>query len=424
MDSYIITGGNRLNGKVSVSAAKNVVLPIIACSLMSKDDIILKNCERLKDVEKMLDIAVNLGGKAYFDGNSIHINCKDLQQKPITSEYTSQIRSSIFILGPLLTRFGYAEISHPGGCEIGLRPIDLHLEGLRMLGVNITEKNGIIICDGSNMKSADIYLDFPSVGATENIIMASVQLNGTTIIRNAAKEPEIRDLAKFINMLGGRVFGAGSDTICVEGVRKLGGGIYNPISDRIITGTIMSACAVCGGEILIDNCDFESINALIDKFRQSGCKIKKYGGSILFASDERPKSIRKIETQPFPGFPTDMQPQMCAMLAYAKGVSVMVENVFENRFKYTMQLKKAGADITVKDRVAIIKGRKTLHGCTLLAEDLRGGAALVVAALGAEGKSEVVDVRHIDRGYYMLENTLNSLGADMRRVRKNVTICG
>ncbi len=415
MESFKITGGNKMCGTVVLPSAKNAVLPLIACSVASCEEIVLKNCKRLSDADKMLKMIKNLGGKAEFVNADIVIDCSGLKESVISDKLASEIRSSIFLLGPMLSRFGYVEISRPGGCEIGLRPIDLHIDGLKRLNVKIFERNGLLICDGSKMRSADVYLDFPSVGATENLIMASLKLNGVTIIRNAAKEPEITDLANFINMIGGRVFGAGTDTVCVEGVKKLYGGIYEPIPDRIVAGTYMAACAVSGGEIRLENCGKNDMSALLDKFERAGCKTVFEKRDIVFSAPERLKCVGRTETQPFPGFPTDMQPQLVAMLCFSDGTSVVVENVFESRFKYTMQLQKAGADITVKDRIAVIRGKKSLFGCEMVAQDLRGGAAIVIAAIGAEGESTINDVRHIDRGYFKLEEDLNSLGVDIKR---------
>ncbi|MBS6477451.1 MAG: UDP-N-acetylglucosamine 1-carboxyvinyltransferase [Firmicutes bacterium] len=416
-DSVIVKGKSMLAGEIELPAAKNAVLPLIAAAVISKEEIVIKNCRPLSDINKMMEIIRHLGGEAYFSYSDIVINCKYAEPRKIDEKFTGEIRSSVFLLGPLLARFGNAELCYPGGCEIGLRPIDLHIDGLKRLGVSICEKGGIICCDGKNMKAGDVCLDFPSVGATENLIMASVFLEGNTIIRNAAKEPEIRDLADFINMLGGRVYGAGTDTICVQGVKKIMGGIYRPMPDRIVAGTIMAAGAVCGGKIRLKNYCERDMKAVEAKYRQAGAKIihEKNAASVEFCG--RIKSVRKTETQPFPGFPTDMQPVFTSSLCYAAGTGVVVENLFESRFRYVGQLIKTGADVTVKDRVAIIRGKACLHGAIMKAEDLRGGAALIVAALGAEGESIITGMRHVDRGYYRIENIFLSLGANIERIK-------
>ena len=416
MESLLIRGRKKLTGELALPAAKNAVLPLLALTVASKEDICLRHCLPIADVEKMLAILRYIGAKAGFENNDIYINCRETEPKPISELLTGEIRSSIFMLGPLLARFKTAEICYPGGCEIGLRPIDLHIEGLKRLGVKICEKGGFLVCDGSNMHAGDIYLDFQSVGATENLIMASIFLPGKTVIRNAAKEPEIRDLGAFINMLGGRVFGAGSDTVIIEGVKKLGGGEYRPLTDRITAGTYIAAAAAAGGEITLNNYCEKDMRAVEAKFRQCGVSIMLHGSSATIRSDGHLCAAKRIETHPFPGFPTDMQPQMTAALCFAKGTSIVIENLFENRFKYTRQLIKMGADITVKGSVAVIKGKGALHEADMTAEDLRGGAAIVVAALGAAGDSRISGLSHIDRGYYKIENDLRLLGADVERI--------
>lgn len=415
MECLIVNGKRKLNGEITLPAAKNAVLPLLALTSATEDDIVLKGCCPLADVMKMLEIITYLGGTARFIGSDIHVCCEAVRPKEIGEKFTGEIRSSIFMLGPMLARFRHAEICYPGGCEIGLRPIDLHIEGLKRLGVAISEQGGKLICDGGNMRAGEVYLDFPSVGATENLIMASIYLPGRTIIRNAAMEPEIRDLGAFINMLGGKVYGAGSDTVCIEGVKKLSGGVYRPVPDRIVAGTYIAALAVCGGKVTLSNYRERDMKAIEAKFRQAGVSVSHRDEAAVFCATEILRAVRKTETQPFPGFPTDMQPQFAAALCYAKGLSIVVENMFESRFRYTRQLLKAGADITVKDSVAIIKGKGVLGPADMLAEDLRGGAALVIAALGACGKSRITGLRHIDRGYYRIENGFSALGADIER---------
>lgn len=415
MEYITVRGKRKLCGEISLPAAKNAVLPIFAASLMIKGQVLIKDCQPLADVKKMAEIVGFLGGTAKFSGGDLFIDCRHVQPKPLEEKYTSEIRSSVFLLGPLLGAFGCACLCYPGGCEIGLRPIDLHIDGLKRLGVVISEKNGKIFCDGTNMRAGEVCLDFPSVGATENLVMASALLDGTTIIRNAAKEPEVRDLANFINVAGGKVYGGGTDTICVQGVKKLGEVIYKPLPDRIVAGTAVAACAVGGGKIALKNYCERDMKAVEAKFRQEGARITHEENAAVFEFSDRPKTVRKTETQPFPGFPTDMQPLFLATLCYARGTGIMVENLFESRYRYTRQLIKTGADITVKDRVAIVRGKQNLRSADMTAEDLRGGAALIVAALGAEGESVIRGIRHVDRGYYKIEKLLLSLGADISR---------
>ena len=415
MEYLRVTGGNRLDGSLKITSAKNAVLPIIAGALLSEEDILIKNCSALSDITAMMKIIRSTGGKAEYDGNNILINCRNSNPALIESDLTGKIRSSIFIMGPILARFKHAALSYPGGCEIGLRPIDLHIFGLKKLNVKIREENGHIICDGSDMKSAEIDLDFPSVGATENIMMAAVFLNGKTTIRNAAREPEIVDLADFINSIGGNIYGAGTDTLVVEGVKKLSGGEYTPVPDRIAGCTFLAACALTGGDVYLENLRSDTVNAVTEKLMRAGCELTRGYDFVRIRSSGKLKAIHKVETQPYPGFPTDMQAPLVAMLTRANGCSVMVENLFENRYKYTVQLNKMGAKITVKDRIAVVKGVNKLHGTSIKSEDLRGGAALVIAALAAEGESIVTGVSHIDRGYYKIEDDFRSLGADIKR---------
>lgn len=415
-NQLIIRGGKRLSGELLVTAAKNSVLPLIACCIMSEKEIHIKNCPEIADIFSMIEIIRTIGGEARLENGTLTVNCKNANPKLVSADLTSKIRSSVFILGPILARFHYADISYPGGCEIGLRPIDLHIYGLKRLGVKVSEVSGMIICDGSMKKGGTVHLDFPSVGATENILMAGVLGKGVTVIRNAAREPEIVDLQNFINFLGGKVSGAGTGVITVEGVSKLGGGEYNPIGDRIAAATYLTAVGSAGGNALIKGVAPELMHSVLEKMRMAGCDISEFPDGVRIESEGRLRAVRKIETQPFPGFPTDMQPQITAMLALAEGSSCVVENMFESRFKYTAQLIKMGAEIIVKDRVAVVKGVKKLYGANVSAEDLRGGAALITAALGAEGETCISGMHHIDRGYDKIENVLTSLGADIKRV--------
>lgn len=319
------------------------------------------------------------------------------------------------MLGPLVSKFGYAKIAYPGGCDIGLRPIDIHLKGLKELGVKIVEKHGYILCDGKDMKGANINLDYPSVGATENLMMAAVLTKGTTKITNSAKEPEIVDLQNFLNVMGAKISGAGTDTITIEGVKSLGGAVYTPIPDRIICGTVLIACAMCGGKVTIKNCILEHFVSLAHKLQKSGCKLYINNDKITLESSGKLKSVGLIETLPYPGFPTDLQAQMLAMQTISEGYTIIKENLFETRFKFASELKKMGANIKVNGQTAFVCGTKKLQGADVYASDLRGGAALVLAGLCAEGYTTVHNIYHIDRGYENLEKLFSALGAKIQR---------
>ena len=415
MDNFFICGGNKLFGELEISTSKNAVLPILAGCILCEGQIILHKFPRYEDTKNMLAILSNLGAKWQFQDDSVVIECHSINKAEIPIELASKIRSSIFSLGAIISRLKKAKVAYPGGCNIGARPIDLHLKGLKGLGVKIVEKHGYIYCDGNNMKAGIVSLDFPSVGATENIMLASVFLKGKTKIINCAREPEIVDLANFLNSLGAKICGAGTSVIEIEGVQKLFSGEYTPIGDRIITGTYILATAMCGGKVTLTNVCYDNVFALLNKLKNNCCKITYKGDKLTLVADKRPKGIAKIETRPFPGFPTDLQPQMIAMLSISKGTSVVVENLFESRFKHISELKKLGADIIVHDNTAIIKGVSELYGANVVSCDLRGGAGMVLAGLVAKGYTTVCDVNHIDRGYYHMENDLQKLGANIER---------
>lgn len=414
MDVFRIMGGKRLSGRVRLSGAKNAVLPILAAALLTDEPVVLKDCPRLKDVSNMLSILQTLGCTYQRREDEILVDASGAQGWEMPGELSKQLRSSIFMMGSILGRFRRATVTYPGGCEIGLRPIDLHLSGLRALGVRISEAHGMIYCDGSDMRGGEVQLDFPSVGATENVMMAAVLSKGQTVIHNAAREPEIEDLQNFINAMGGKVRGAGSSTIFIEGVSALHGAVYSPLPDRIVAGTLMAAAAATGGELELDNVHMGDLAAVSDKMRQAGCEIETRDNTLTLRAPRILRPVR-ISTQPFPGFPTDMQAQMMAMACLAQGTSVIVENVFENRFAQASQLRRMGADILIHDRTAVIHGGR-LTGASVASRDLRGGAALVIAALAAEGVSEVSNVEFIDRGYDALECTLSALGAQIQRL--------
>ncbi len=417
MDKFIIDGGQRLLGTIRLQSAKNSVLPLLAASVLTEKQVTIREVPKIADVLCMAQILRELGARVEFSGGDVTIDSSNASNHEISSALTKELRSSVFMLGSLLTRFRRALIAYPGGCDIGLRPIDLHLSALKRLGVKIRERDGFIFCECDRLRGAEIALDFPSVGATENILLAAVKAEGRTILQGAAKEPEIVDLQGFLNAMGAKVRGAGTDVIEIEGVKTLGGVTYKPLKDRIEAGTFLIACAICGGETEVVGVPAENIRLLLHKLRENGCKIHSKNGKITIESTGKLKCNRRIETMPFPGFPTDLQAQATALNCGASGGSLIVENLFETRFKFVPELKKMGADIEVKGRTAFVRGVPRLHGATLVSCDLRGGAALVLAALGAEGVSEVLDLSHIDRGYFDFESKLSKLGAHLKRVR-------
>jgi len=416
MEKLHIKGGNKLYGTVKIGCAKNAYLPILAGAILCEGKVKLNNYPFYKDILNMTNILENLGAEKTFNDACIELDMTNLTNYEIPSNLSMLTRSSIFSLGAILGRFKKAKVAYPGGCDIGTRPIDLHLKGLRALNVKLIDKRGYITCDGSNMKGGIVHLDFPSVGATENIMMAGVLTKGETKIINGAKEPEIEDLQNFLNKAGAKIKGAGTNIITIKGVEKLNSVEYTPISDRIITGTYIIACGICGGEIILENANLNHLEALTDKLDKNCYKIWSKNNSIIINSKGKHNAITKIETMPYPGFPTDLQPQIVAMLSTCKGTSVVVENLFETRYKYTNELIKMGADIIIKERNAIIKGVENLYGAEVYATDLRGGAGLVLAGLMADGYTTVGNVSQIERGYENFEQTLADLGADIKRI--------
>lgn len=412
--SYLINGEKTLNGYIRVIGAKNSTLPILAAVMLTNKPVTLFDCPNLSDVKDMLDILEAIGGKYKREKETVFIDPSGINDWRIPDKQVKKIRSSVIIIGAAIARFGEADITYPGGCEIGLRPINLHLEALKKLGVNIVEDNGYLRFKAEMLKGTDIYLDYPSVGATENVMLAAVGAKGDTVIHNAAREPEIVDLAQFINELGGEiVVGAGSDTITVHGGKKLSGCQHRIIPDRIIAGTYMVAAAMTSGNVWIDNIIMPHVRSIVETLKVAGCEIIERESAIKVIGPNRLKAVKKLETMPYPGFPTDMQAQFTTMLTLAQGVSVIKENIFENRYKYVNQLRRMGSNIQIEDRVAIVAGMDQLHSAEVKAEDLRGGAALVLAGLGAKGKTSVLNVKHIERGYQNLSQELNELGADI-----------
>ncbi|MEG1499894.1 MAG: UDP-N-acetylglucosamine 1-carboxyvinyltransferase, partial [Clostridia bacterium] len=399
MEKIIINGGKKLSGEIEVPSSKNAYLPILAATLLCEDIVVLHKNPKFLDIFNMCKILNSLGAKTLMSGNDIIIDSTSLNNFEISHDLASELRSSIFSLGSILGRQKKAKVAFPGGCEIGARPIDIHIKGLESLGVKIVDRHGYLYCDGSNMKGGFVHLDFPSVGATENIMLAAVTIKGKTEISNAAKEPEIIDLQNFLNACGAKVKGAGTSIITISGVKRLHGTEYTPISDRIIAGTYLLACRMCLGNIKLTNAVPSNLSALFAKLDNSSCKMVCKNDIICLDQKERCRGLGKIETMPFPGFPTDLQAQLMACQTVADGTTMIVENMFESRFKQVPELIKMGGQITVKDRSAVIYGTKKLYGAEVSSHDLRGGAALVMAGLVADGYTVVSNINFIDRGY-------------------------
>ena len=423
MEAIVIRGRNRLRGTVRISGAKNAVLPMLAATVLTAAECVLHQVPDLRDVKVMVDILKGLGAeiKEEVDAEgrrTIRVKASKLVSTQVKEELTREMRSSIFLMGPLLGRSGRVMVSQPGGCAIGPRPIDLHLKGLQALGARIEEKHGYIYAKATSLSGNLIHLDFPSVGATENIMMAAVLSRGTTIIQNAAKEPEIVDLQNFLNSMGACIKGAGSSVIRVEGVDELGAVEHTVIPDRIETGTFMAAAAITGGELRLENVIPEHVEAITAKLREIGVIIHEDRDTIIVQAPERLRAV-DFKTLPYPGFPTDMQPQMMACMAVAEGTSIITETIFENRFKHAGELRRMGANITTEGRTAIVRGVPRLTGASVEAPSLREGAALILAGLVAEGPTVMEGVHHLDRGYEALEVKLQKVGADIRRADRS-----
>lgn len=412
---YIINGGNKLFGKIDIDSAKNSILPIIAATIMCDEECIIKDIPLYLDVLEMASILEKLGKKVEFNDNNLIISGSINSTSVIMAE-TKTLRSSIFMMGSILSKYRKAIFTYPGGCDIGKRPIDIHLSGLKRLGIKFSFANDLIYCDANKICGNVVELSFPSVGATENIMMASTLIeNEITIIKNCAREPEIVDLANFINSMGGKVFGAGYETIVVYGVKSLHSTEYRCIGDRIATATYLISGAICGGKIEVRNICPDFLLPLIIFLRNSGCKIDLFSDKIIMENFMRPKSIKKIETATYPGFPTDMQSLILALQTISKGTSTICETVFESRFKVVSELIKMGAKIKVDGQVAFVTGVSKLKPTNVTCPDLRGGAGLVLAGLSAKGTSEVDKIFHIERGYYNFDKNLQSLGADIQK---------
>jgi len=416
MDKIEITGGVRLHGEVTISGAKNAVLPIMTAAILSSGENVIKNVPNLRDVATMGKLLAHLGFGFHLEDNQVLLQTKKVTSIEAPYDFVKTMRASVLVLGPLLARSGKARVSLPGGCAIGARPINLHIKGLEKMGAKITLSEGYIEARAKQLKGAAIYFDIPTVTGTENLMMAAALANGTTIIENAACEPEVVDLANALISMGADIQGAGTSIIKIKGVNKLQPLDYTVIPDRIETATFIAAAAITHGDIKINKCRPEHLEAVINKMKEAGVKVTQKNDKLIVKGPERLSSI-DIKTMPHPGFPTDMQAQFMAMMAIADGTSLITENIFENRFMHIAELKRMGADLQVEGSTATVKGVKTLTGAPVMATDLRASASLVVAALAAQGTTVIDRVYHLDRGYERIENKLSLLGAKIRRIK-------
>ncbi len=418
MEKFVVTGEVQLNGIVRVGGAKNATLPIMAATLLCSGESIIHDVPNLRDIRAMQDILTLLGAKVTRENKTLVINTTNINKLEIPEHLMREMRASVFLMGPLLGRFNKVRLSYPGGCAIGPRPIDLHIKSLEKLGAVVEDSFGFINAEAARLTGGEIYLDFPSVGATENAMMASVLATGTTVIRNAAREPEICDLQNFLNKMGARIAGAGTDTINIEGVSSLSPAEHHVMPDRIQAGTFLIAGAITSGDVTVENISPEFLFSVTDKLQEFGAQIKTGPGYIrVIAGGLRGVDIK---TLPHPGFPTDLQAPILSLSSIAKGTTIITETIFENRFKHVDELRRMGAKIKVEGRTAIIRGVPKLTGAIVAAPDLRAGGALVLAALAAEGVSEIEYVYHIDRGYEEFEQKLQSLGAHIVRLNSGL----
>ena len=410
MKSYIIEGGKKLEGIVKISGSKNASLPILAATILNGNSNGLYNVPKIRDTKITLEILKLLGCKIKQNSGKIEINSKNISKTEIPEHLMREMRSTVILAGALLGRFKEVTFSYPGGCDIGSRPIDLHINAFKKLGIHVEEESGYIKCKANKIVGSNINLDFPSVGATENIILTTVLAEGTTVINNAAMEPEIVDLIYYLKKMGAKIDGGGTNKITITGVKKLSGASYNVMPDRIEAGTFLCAAAATGGNIILENVNSNHMESVLDKLEECGCEIRKFNNNIQLIAPKRIKPL-EIKTMTYPGFPTDMQQIFSAMLLKSSGTSVIVENIFENRYKFISELRKMGAKITVESRTAVITGKRNISSANMMCTDLRGGASLVIAALMAKGKSRIDNIDYILRGYENLDKKLNNIGA-------------
>lgn len=417
MERLMITGGVPLQGEIPVHGAKNSSLPLLAAAVLCRGETVLHNCPALSDVHAECEILSYLGCKVKREGRSVWINADEITRHSVPEPLMREMRSSIVFLGAIAARTGRAELSFPGGCELGPRPIDLHLAGLKKLGLVIEEERGSLICHvNGRLKGASIALSFPSVGATENILLAAVTAEGRTTLTNAAREPEIIDLAIFLNKCGAKISGAGEGTIVVEGVDSLHGCEHRVIPDRIVAATYLSCAACTGGDVLVTEAEPAHLAGILPIFEEMGCNVTVDGQNVRLKAPKRLRAAHDVRTMPYPGFPTDAQAPIMAAAAVAEGTSVFVENIFESRYKHAAELMRMGARIKLEGKIAIVEGVPSLHGADVICTDLRGGAALVAAGLAAEGDTVLREIHHIDRGYEQIEKALAPIGARIVRV--------
>lgn len=422
MDKLVINGSKRLTGEIEVHGSKNSVLPILAACVLSQGENIIHNCPILSDVDAALKILVELGCKIKREEHTVCVDSSGVNGFEISDSLMREMRSSVIFLGAILGRTGKAVLSTPGGCEIGLRPIDMHISAIEQLGAEVFEEHGRLHFECKNgLHGARVILPFPSVGATENIMIASCVAKGTTVITNAAREPEISDLADFLNGCGAKIHGAGDSTIIIDGVERLTATTHTVIPDRIAASTYLLAGAITHGRVCIKEIIPAHLGALIPVLKQSGCDISVSNRWICISSPPRLSRVKTVRTMPYPGFPTDVQAPLTAMLSVADGTSVVVENIFECRYKHVSELIRLGAKINVEGRTAVIEGVPYLTGASVVSPDLRGGFALVIAGLAAKGETVISGVEHIDRGYENPEKLLSALGADVKRIKENGT---
>lgn len=415
MAKIIVKKSNPLKGSVRIDGAKNAVLPIIAATLLAKGKSVLREVPNLKDVHVISDLLRHLGAEVEYKGTTLTVDATNLTTYDAPYELVRKMRASFLVMGPLLARFNQTRISMPGGCAIGTRPIDLHLKGFKALGAEVVMDHGFVEAKTDRLTGSKLYLDFPSVGATENIMMAAVLAEGTTIIENAAEEPEIVDLANFLNEMGADVRGAGTNTIRIRGVKELKATEHDVIPDRIEAATFMVAAAMTKGDITVENIILEHLKPVTAKLREAGCEIIEMDNSIRVIGPEKLKSI-DIKTLPHPGFPTDVQAQFMAMLTVAKGTGVVIETVFENRFMHVAEFNRMGANIKIEGRTAVVEGVEELNGAKVNATDLRAGAALILCGLIAEGETEIGEIYHIQRGYVDIDKKITALGGNIEIV--------